>query len=253
MSKVSVAFALISTLAFTSANAPTFQLWRDLPTAAVMSPDDSTASYTTDYVPGALFGFHGLNQELSEEGALDRFEVDDMFLPKLNVELPELFDWSDIENTYFAQDTATLSAPPSFALDNYGGAAFRVASLGASGNGGIGARIASSAAATEQSTQSAGKSSGGGSEQITSSDPIGEEVPAPQDEEQFAGIDVPTNLIDQIVQLPTDTSMMDKLIDTPAPIASTDPVQVPAPGAFGLFVLGLAGLRLAVRKKNGSG
>jgi hypothetical protein len=250
MSKVSVAFALISTLAFTSANAPTFQLWRELPTAALSSPDESTASYTNDYVPGALFAFGSLNQELSEEGALDRFEVDDMFLPKLNVELPELFDWSDIENTYFAQDTATLSAPPSFALDNYGGAAFRVASLGASGNGS--ARIASSAAATEQSTQSAGKSSGG-SEQITSSSPIGEEVPAPQDEEQFAGIDVPTNLIDQIVQLSTDTSTMDKLIDAPAPIASKDPVQVPAPGAFGLFVLGLAGLRLAVRKKNGSG
>jgi hypothetical protein len=251
MFKVSVAFALISTLAFTNANAPTFQLWRELPTAALSSPDESTASYTTDYVPGALFAFGSLNQELSEEGALDRFEVDDMFLPKLNVDLPELFDWSDIENTYFAQDPATLSAPPSFALDNYGGAAFRVASLGASGNGGIGARIASSAAATEQSTQTAGKSSG--SEQITSSDPIGEEVPAPQDEEQFAGIDVPADLIDQIVQLPTDTSMMDKLIDAPAPIASKDPVQVPAPGAFGLFVLGLAGLRLAVRKKNGSG
>jgi hypothetical protein len=261
MSKVSVAFALISTLAFTSANAPTFQLWRDLPAADLILAEELISSHAL-YEPDALFAFNSLNQQLSEDDALDRFEVDDMYLPKLNVELPELFDWSDIENTYFAQEIPTLVGPPSFAVDNYGGGAFRVASLGVTG--GVGANIASStrfsstaqqATHAQQATQSLGK--GSGDPEQNTSDPRLEDVAiagdAQPDSQQLASNDVAENPIDQIVQLPTEPAMTDMLIGAAAPIASKDPVQVPAPGACGLFVLGLAGLRLAVRKKNGSG
>jgi hypothetical protein len=259
MSKVSVAFALISTLAFTSADAPTFQLWRDLPAEDLMASAEPIDSNFSSYVAGASFTSSGLYQELSEDDALDRFEIDDMYLPKLNVELPELFDWSDIDNTYFAHESPTHVSPASSVLDNYGGAAFRVASLqGSSDNGDVATRIAGltqSTSSAEPTIQSAGKSSGG-TEQNTSIDLIDEDAtpvvsPTP-DEEQFAGNDAPTNVTEQIVQLP-ETSVIDTSIDRPTPIVSKDPVQVPSPGTWALFVLGLAGLRLGVRKKNGSG
>jgi hypothetical protein len=256
MSKVSVAFALISTLAFTTANAPTFQLWRDLQTADLMSPSEPVTTTSSDYVPAASFAFNSLNQELIEDDALDRFEVDDLYLPKLNVELPELFDWSDVENTYFAQETPTLSGASGISLDHYGHAASRVASVGgAVGSGGAGGS-AHSAAATEQPGQSAGKGSGT-SEQQGSLIPIQEDVAGPvdglHDQDQFASNETPADLIDLVAQLPMDIPTTDALIVGDAPIVSKDPVQVPAPGAYGLFVLGLAGLRLAGRKKNRRG
>jgi hypothetical protein len=258
MSKVSLAFALISTLAFTSANAPTFQLWRDLPAEDLTASAEPIESNFGSYVSGASFASNGLYEELSEDDALDRFEIDDMHLPKLNVELPELFDWSDIDNTYFAHETPRHVSPASALLDNYGGAAFRVASLQGSSSGDVAARIAGlthSTSSAEQTVQSTGKSSGD-NEQNTSIDLIDEDAttvvsPTP-DEELFAGNDVPTNVTEQIVQLP-ETSAIDTSIDRPTPMVSKDPVQVPSPGTWALFVLGLAGLRLGVRKKNGSG
>jgi hypothetical protein len=47
--------------------------------------------------------FSTSEQELSEDDALDRFEIDELFLPRLNVELPELFEWSEIHSAYYAQ------------------------------------------------------------------------------------------------------------------------------------------------------
>jgi hypothetical protein len=257
MFKVSVAFTLFSTLAFTTANAPTFQLWRDLPTADLLAPSEPVTTASTDYVAGALFAFNSLNQELSEDDALDRFEVDELNLPKLNVELPELFDWSDVENTYFAQETPTLSGGSSFALDHYGVTAFRSPRVGgAVGHGNGGSRAGYSASATEQPGQSAGKGSGT-TEPTGSPDPVQEDVAAPvgasPNQDQFANNDPPADPIDQIAQLPTDIPTTDTVIVAQPPIVSQDPVQVPAPGALGLFALGLAGLRLAGRKKNGRG
>ena len=247
MSKVSVAFALISTLAFTTANAPTFQLWRDLQSADLMSPKEPVTTTSSDYVPAALFAFNSLNQELSEDDALDRFEVDDLYLPKLNVELPELFDWSDIENTYFAQELPTLGGSSSLFLDHYGGAAFRVASLGGP--------LGSAGGGSAHSASAVGKGSSS-SAHDGSSNPIQEDINAPDDasndHDQFASNDPPADVIDLIGQLPIDIPT-DTSIVGPTPIVSKNPVQVPAPGACGLFVLGLAGLRWAGRKKNGRG
>lgn len=39
-------------------------------------------------------------QELSEDGALPRFEIDEFYLPTLNVLLPDLFKWSHADNAY---------------------------------------------------------------------------------------------------------------------------------------------------------
>jgi hypothetical protein len=48
------------------------------------------------------FAFSIKPQELSEDDALDRFEIDEWFLPKLNIELPALFDWGAVESAYYA-------------------------------------------------------------------------------------------------------------------------------------------------------
>jgi hypothetical protein len=51
---------------------------------------------------GSRAAFTTTEQEFSEEGALDRFEIDELFLPKLNIDLPALFDWSDLASAYYA-------------------------------------------------------------------------------------------------------------------------------------------------------
>lgn len=52
-----------------------------------------------DVVPLA---FSTRTQELSEDGALPRFEIDEFYLPRLNVLLPDLFKWSHADNAYLA-------------------------------------------------------------------------------------------------------------------------------------------------------
>lgn len=39
-------------------------------------------------------------QELSEDDSQARFEIDEFYLPKLNVLLPDLFEWSEADNAY---------------------------------------------------------------------------------------------------------------------------------------------------------
>ena len=65
-------------------------------TCATMSPVGAQA------IGKALVAFSINPQELSEDDALDRFEIDEWFLPKLNVELPALFDWSAGDSAYYA-------------------------------------------------------------------------------------------------------------------------------------------------------
>ena len=52
------------------------------------------------------FAFSMNPQEFSEDDALDRFEVDEWFLPKLNIELPALFDWGAADSAYYAHADA---------------------------------------------------------------------------------------------------------------------------------------------------
>ena len=76
MSRTSFVFAVVSMLAFANATAP--------------SGSASALAFST------------VEQELSEDDALDRFEIDEWFLPKLNIELRALFDWSSADSAYYA-------------------------------------------------------------------------------------------------------------------------------------------------------
>ena len=78
MPKACVLVASLMTLTFAGANAPASRVLRH---ELALSPSE---------------------QELSEDDALDRFEIDEWFLPRLNVELPELFEWSDTGIAYYA-------------------------------------------------------------------------------------------------------------------------------------------------------
>lgn len=246
MSKVTAAFALFSSLAFTTANAPTFQLLIDLPSADLAATDARTTSIS-DSAP-YLFAFNSLNQELSEEDALERFEVDEFYLPRINVELPELFDWSDLESTYLASDGATFPAQMNFALDHDRAGAFRFASLsfgGISGGSSGGMAIASAISASDTANASNGKGSADSSPAPTGN--IGQEPEATRDELVADTTTPPTSIVDAVTPIISSPAFVE------SPIVTKEPVQVPTPGTYGLFALGLAGLRLAGRKKNRSG
>ena len=74
--------------------------------AALSAASCATAAPVGDWcapaISKALVAFSTNSQELSEDDALDRFEIDEWFLPKLNVELPALFDWGAGDNAYYA-------------------------------------------------------------------------------------------------------------------------------------------------------
>jgi hypothetical protein len=268
MPKVCALFALLTTFVFANANAPTYQLWRGLPSAAASTEDaEAIAAGTAAHAHLAF----ATGQELTED---DRFEVDELFLPKLNVELPELFDWSDIDNAYYAS-----AAYMSYDMDSYAGAAFRFASVGSQlvgsdyssivGNAGS-ARIAGASRGLG-SSRTAGKSASSN----PSRDEPGENAPDEIAPDEIAPTgtapDAPHDVADDVEEHNTDRfayndeTGTDRHGDGADPIETFIPtldefaeqsksiVQVPAPGALGLFVLGLAGMRLAGRKKNRSG
>jgi hypothetical protein len=265
MSKIHVLCALSLALVVTRANAPTFRLWPDLPTADLVGDDAADIRTASDY-DNPYLSFNTLEQEFSEDDALDRFEIDEWFLPRLNVDLPELFDWSNGDNAYYAR-----SLPPSqmsYGLDTAAGVSFRTASFGhelaggrsGGGDGGGSASIAAANRGDADASQSNGKGSSSTSESGPKND-VSTETPAGPDDvvttdadeaEQLAKNDEPTNPVYQDVA----NELLPPLAQAPiieTPIVSNEPVQVPTPGVFGLFVLGLAGMRLAGRKKNRSG
>jgi hypothetical protein len=66
-----------------------------------------TVAYANICPPGvhgkeSRAAFTTVEQEFSEDDALDRFEIDELFLPKLNIDLRALFDWSDLASAYYA-------------------------------------------------------------------------------------------------------------------------------------------------------
>ena len=74
--------------------------------AALSAVTCAAALPVGDHCGKALVAFSINPQELSEDDALDRFEIDEWFLPKLNVELPALFDWGAGDNAYYARGDA---------------------------------------------------------------------------------------------------------------------------------------------------
>src|SRR5687768_12591933 len=127
---------LLLTLVFSPAHAPTFELLRHLPLAhndaTFASPPARASTNHTD----ATFSPANLSaapRELAEEDDLKRFQLDELNLPNLDVTLPELFEWSDIEREYLA-DAGFAHDRIGFALDTSRGITFR--SVGR--NGGFG-------------------------------------------------------------------------------------------------------------------
>jgi len=252
MSKVHSGYLLLLTLVFSTAHAPTFQLWKDLAGASGLPEGLGAAAFGSGRA--AAFDPNELTaaapREYAEDGDIKRFQLDELYLPKLDVSLPELFDWSAIDRAYLAD--AAIPDDSGLALDSTQPAPFRLASFGstyafaAGGHigGGAGAGIGSGApigsggvgdAGTDPS--SAGQSGKGGSSGSNGT----ETLPADSNGD---------------TQLPGNSNGGTQLpgSGTPAdPIQDPKPVPVPAPGALGLVALGLAGLRLAGRNKNRSG
>jgi hypothetical protein len=246
MSKVSSHCLLVMTLVFSTAHAPTFQLW-----GFGGATEPSIAEVAAVSAP-RLATTAALQHEYAEDDDLRRFHLDELLLPNLDVSLPELFEWSDLDRAYLADVGTTVDAPD-FAPDDspslmrvatiLGGPSFR----GSSGLG-VGAALGSNiadeaplATGTDDSSQTGkGDSLNGPSETLpadeSNTDPSGANDSQLADDDR-GGDPLPTDTLPEIVE----------------PISPETPVPVPAPGAFFLFALGLAGLQLAGRKKNRCG
>ena len=232
MSKImSVAAALIS-LASATAQAPTAQIRLPL----IADAGDTSEYANSRNLLGPL-GEHGPSsfESAGSAGDFERFQIDEMNLPKLNVDLPELFDWSDGERSYFANGQPLIQVDG----DAYAfrPASFRTASV-------LGPRGGAFAGGSAPGGSFAQSPSDAGNNTRPSSGSDNDETPAASNPTPDTGTAPPNG--------PTEPSPLQPLPpDGDAP--TTPSVPVPVPGTLGLFVLGLAGLRFAVRKKNGSG
>jgi hypothetical protein len=272
MYKVYSSCLLFTTLVFSSAHAPTFHLWRNLAAASAEADSapltDSLDSHASFYATDAFAASH----EYAEDNDLKRFGLDEFYLPKLEVDEPELFNWSEVERTYLADNTLPISFDY---LDSAMSAAFRNGGASARRQGGAGfgnltsggasggsPNITSSSASSKVASTQANEAADDESTPAIDNSPVENDgVPNEQNgpkeddsveqtqENQFAQNDpdsndlLPIHETLPVITIPTDYTIVDE----------QKPVQVPAPGAFGLFVLGLAGLRFVGRKKNGSG
>lgn len=248
MSKV-YSSCLLLTLVFSSAHAPTFDLLRNLPFAATDESAASPASLATFSAASdhATYGTAHLSaaaqREFAEDDDIKRFQLDELYLPNLDVSLPELFDWHDIERSYLAD----AGLPPDrvgVVLDSFRGVAFMSANRG--GGSGFGLAPASGMIGSVPSAPGAT-----GVEPIaTDADTSGS---ASKSDSSPSGSDAGDSTSGDTAERPSDPiySTLPPVNETP-PLLDIDreaPVPVPAPGALGLFALGLAGLQLAGRKK----
>jgi hypothetical protein len=270
MSKPSSSYLLLMTLAFATAHAPTLQLWRSPPNAQAGSLEPFGAA---PLGPNDLFA--ALHREYAEDDEIKRFQLDELYLPNLDVSLPELFEWSDINRTYLADTGLAQRALVGFPLDSSHGAALRMGSLGVAfaigGDRALsrnGASIAPSSVSHDESFGTSTESSEASKRDSNSSAPQGDEMP-PDDgndaETQLAGDETRSGSgDDEDTERAADERDPDSSDDTTPsfagdsrihndPFTDPPPVQVPVPGTFGLFALGLAGLYLANREKNRSG
>lgn len=99
MSKVNSHSLLLMTLVFSTAHAPTFHFWRHA------APRDPQNAATIEAPQAALPG-PGLSaavlREFAEDDDIHRFQLDELYLPNLDVSLPALFEWSDLDRAYLA-------------------------------------------------------------------------------------------------------------------------------------------------------
>jgi hypothetical protein len=266
-----------TTLVFTSAHAPTFQVWRNLATASADTHSAPVTSYLDSHKSFLAMDAFTATREYAEESDLNRFGVDEFYLPKLDVDLPELFNWSEGERKYLASNTLPMSFGQS--LDHAMSIALRGGgvNIGYSRGSALGsahgaadassvsqtqnaANLSSKGASTSPSNESAPSSNSDSSSNENADNEGNAEDTAPEqlanNEANDEATNTPGNTPGSDIFAPIDPASLPPTTDTAPGYTIVDeqkPVQVPAPGAFGLFVLGLAGLRLVGRKKNGSG
>jgi hypothetical protein len=264
MVKVSASCLVLTALVFSTAHAPTFHLWSDLPAASAdAAPYPETTDGSDAHASVRANEHYAATREYDEGNDLERFELDELFLPKLDVTLPELFDWSDGDRTYLAGNTLPHSF--GFGLDSSSGFAFHNASAdggfvsGGNGYAMTGAGINSKGASITDGSESTGTASKGTSEgESDGSSQVAAPESAPADDQPANDPSSPSITDDSHThddQLAMNDPPIDSVLPSLAhPIVDTQkPVQVPAPAPLGLFVLGLAALRFVGRKKNGSG
>ena len=246
MSKV-YSGCLLLTLVFSNAHAPTFDFLRNLSIADTDEPATTTSALGTASHPLAYASSEmsvALQREFAEDDDIKRFQLDELYLPNLDVSLPELFDWSDIERSYLAD--AGLPHRVGVVLDSFHGFGFQ--SVGR--NGGAGFAFAPST--TGGGAPSAPGASGNAVDQLiaTESDSPG----AASKSESIPTTDTVDSTSGDTNESPRDPiyTTLPPADETPSPldpIGGEAPVPVPVPGTLGLFALGLAGLQLAGRKK----
>ena len=91
---------LLTVLVFSTATTPTFVASRDLSPAQHDDEENSIAILAGFLEPVERAA---LPRQYSEDGGLMRFGIDEFNLPSLEIELPDLFDWSDSERLYLAR------------------------------------------------------------------------------------------------------------------------------------------------------
>ena len=252
MSKLHSFVALSCALLFTNAHAPTSGSWRDVPSA------DSFAAHKTEAygatANAVVVGADAPTAHVRALDEIDRFRVDELNLPDLNVDIPELFEWSDDQESYFVDATTFAESPAADLIDARPVHPFRTAMAVQSGGhhgsapGGLNRSHASMSNAHSDSADGYDHSAVKGSGDDAPSETIasledGTEEPlftAPIDE----GSTAPTNLLMDIGQDDgSDRSKRQAYDDSPVP------VPVPLPGSLWLVALGLAGLQVTSRRK----
>lgn len=256
---------LLLALAFTNAHAPTLLF---------ASHASATASVSTLHASGAVDSYGSTAYDVADTGALQleysesddikRLVLDEYSLPDLDVRLPELFEWNDVDRTYVAR-TGLPHETLTLALDSHAREGFRFGSARGSSaayvsDAGSGPLFASSTATTPSFTSPAFATSGGGNigghagkYSTTSShdDPVASVTGGGPDLETGGEPDLETG--DRSNPVMGDGPTLETDGGPTLHDPSSTPVPVPEPGVLGLFALGLAGLQLASRKKKRSG
>lgn len=263
MVKVQSWVAICCVFVFTSANAPTSIAWLDLPPASLADELDPKMIGGSAGSPTSEMSVSTQPRELDES---HRFQVDELHLPTLNVDLPDVFHWLRGRQPYFA-DTATFGESAAPALlrsqhsdscpSDYLTASSQPAEMwptsmspgrlhGFNGRGGEHPRRSSPASKANDSEDAQSDSdqddidrlavSSEDSNDETAANSPGDGPGSPEDEPE---------LIAEVV----DTSNDSQHRDTPSAEA---PTAVPLPGTFILFALGLTGLHVTSRWKKRS-
>jgi hypothetical protein len=281
MSKV-YSSGLLLALIFSPAHTPTVNLWRTHgQPEANASPTAVTLAFAEAILDEPLLA---LSREFTEDDAIKPLRLDDFYLPTLEVSLPSLLEGRDDEREYLADAVNVPSfagAPAITAVDRlnrptlpvYGASSSFRGVGGGEARGSSGATPAAAPSHTKhepsgadpQGTAAAAEPAAAAPPSNTSEPPLPSAPPAgtpgnsgtPSADDTPPSSDIPREIYSPPAETPPPVAppydgLPPIFADVPneyVPIQETAPVAVPAPGTLPLFMLGLAGLRWAGRKK----